>query len=266
MTTNNGKKGFVLDETITKLLLVVGGLLLVFLSYQFGFRTFQSKTADVSAQMVPLAEEVSSLLVIQQDVDNYTLRTSTMKKEIDNMLQEIEVQVPPQDRVMFAVMLESDDKVEVKRVEAGDDVLVYSMNAAGNNPDDAGKALYCATTTLETHTTYVGLKEALQKLLDNNDKVSIAEADFSTDEQYGGIVGNVNISMFYLVGSDRAYTPYDIKGVPLGTEKVFGESAEQMVIISPDEPGTAGAGNSGTDAADEDASVDTDEAENTDEE
>ncbi|MCI5621907.1 MAG: hypothetical protein MR355_10175 [Lachnospiraceae bacterium] len=235
---NNGKKGFTLDESATKLLLVVGGLLLVFLAYQLGYRKFNAKIEDVNTQITALSEEINSLLVIQQDEEDYTLRTSTMKDEIDQMLADIEVQVPPQDRVMFAVAMESGtDEIEIKNVSAGPDVLLYTMNAAGTNPTDGGKALYNTVTSLTSHTTYAGLKDALQALLDSNDKVSISEASFARDKERGGITGSIAVNMFYLIGSDREYTPYPISGVPTGNENAFGEAANKMATMNVDESG-----------------------------
>lgn len=239
-TNNNTKKGFTLDETVTKLLLVVGGLLIVFLAYQFGYRSFQAKTEALNTQIVTLSEEVASLLIIQQDEENYTLRTSTMKEEINKMIADIEVKVPPQDRVMFAVAMESGtDEIEIKSVSAGESLLLYSMNALGNNPADNGKALYSTITTLTSHTTYAGLKDALQALLDSNDKVSIAMASFNKDDTNGGITGSVAVNMFYLVGTDREYTPYDINGVPTGNANVFGEAANTMTVMNINENGGA---------------------------
>ena len=235
---NNGKKGFTLDESATKLLLVVGGLVLVFLAYQFGYRKFQAKTEEVNTQIVTLSEEVASLLVIQQDEENYTLRTSTMKEEINRMIADIEVQVPPQDRVMFAVAMESGTgEIEIKTISAGPEVLLYTMNAAGTNPADGGKALYSTITSLTSHTTYAGLKDALQALLDSNDKVSISEASFARDKENGGITGSIAVNMFYMIGSDREYTPYTISGVPTGNENAFGEAANKMAVMKANESG-----------------------------
>lgn len=266
--TNNGKKGFTLDETTTKLLLVVGGLVILFLSYQFGYRKFQAKASELDVQTLALGEEVASLLTIQQNADEYTIQTSTMKREIEEMLSEIEAQVGPEDRLMFAVDMESEtDDIEIMNISSGADTLLYTMNAAGNNAVDSGKALYSTVITLDTHTTYTGLKDVLQALIDNNDKVSIEEASFSVDEDNGGIVGNVNVDMFYLVGTEREYTPYKINGVETGNQSLFGEAAEKMSVIKMNEGGgTAANGDADAEAGEAEADADTADRTETEEE
>ena len=81
---------------------------------------------------------------------------------------------------------------------------------------------YKTTLTLAFSCTDQQLTDALDFINSYEDKMSVETVTVGYDETSGNLTGTMNLCMYALDGSEKAYTAPDIKDVKLGVANIFG--------------------------------------------
>ena len=82
-------------------------------------------------------------------------------------------------------------------------------------------ALFKVPTELECYINYDQLKDFLVKTTEDCTKKAVDRIVLTKDETTGSLVGQINISMYYMTGTNQVYEPSDIEDVITGTENIF---------------------------------------------
>ena len=228
-----------------KLIFVLGGIVLFFLIYQFGYLNVQKANENLKSQVDEVRGEVKVMQTMKQNEETYKAYTDSMTQEMQEVMDAIPSEIRSEDKIMFARSLEKEYGFHVTGVGLQTDEMVYEMNEDGSNPADDGKLLYRTVVNLDCDCDYTQLKNCLRGLKKNNFKMSVDTASFGPDEETGKLKGNMTVNMYYLYGSEKPYEPLTIDGVSLGTDDIFGTGT-----ITPSAPsdaaGTDTTGTTGT--------------------
>lgn len=226
-----------INDRELKLIFVLGGMVLFFLIYQFGYQNAQKANDALKSQVEEVRGEVKVMQTMQQNEETYKAYTDSMTQEIDGIMDAIPSEIRSEDKVMFARSMEKDYGIHVTGVGLQTDEMVYEMNADGNNVTDDGKLLFRTVVNLDCESDYTQLKNSLRGLKNNNFKMSVDTASFTTDTETGKLTGSITVNMYYLYGSDKPYEPLSIDGVSLGTDNIFGTGT--VTPVTPADTGTA---------------------------
>ena len=88
------------------LLFIVGGILLVVLVIQFGFRNFLAENKEQKATKAALEAELKELDVIQKNEKEYTAQTEEWKKKTKEYYKEFPAMVKARDQILYASDME----------------------------------------------------------------------------------------------------------------------------------------------------------------
>ena len=191
-----------------KLIFVLGGIVLFFLIYQFGYLNVQKANKNLKSQVDEVRGEVKVMQTMKQNEETYKAYTDSMTQEMQEVMDAIPSEIRSEDKIMFARSLEKEYGFHVTGVGLQTDEMVYEMNEDGSNPADDGKLLYRTVVSLDCECDYTQLKNCLRGLKNNNFKMSVDTASFEPDEETGKLKGNMTVNMYYLYGSDKPLMGY----------------------------------------------------------
>lgn len=232
-------KGVSMSERDKNLLLVFGGILLVVVVIQFGFRNILSENKEQKANQAALETELKELDVIQKNEKEYTAQTKEWKKKTKEYYKEFPVMVKARDQILYASEIEKRyDSLEISKVSMEEGELVAET-------DDASLSIYGVPTNLECRVSYAQLKDWLHRIPKEKERKSINEIVLTLDEASGNLVGDIKMKQYYMLGTGEEYQPSEIKDVTKGTDNIFqssgtpeAQTAEEQTTEVPQEEGT----------------------------
>ena len=191
-----------MSERDKNLLFIVGGILLVVLVVQFGFRNFLVENKAQKAEKAALEAELKELDVIQKNEKEY--------------YKEFPAMVKARDQILYASDMEKRyDSLRITKVsmEAGELVA---------ENQEAGLSIYGVPEILEFTVSYSQLKDWLHRIPKEEERKSINEMVLTLDEASGNLVGDIRMKQYYMLGTGEEYQPAEINDVQKGTDNIFG--------------------------------------------
>lgn len=205
-----------MSERDKNLLFIVGGILLVVLVVQFGFRNFLAENKAQKAEKAALEAELKELDVIQKNEKEYTAQTEEWKKKTKEYYKEFPAMVKARDQILYASDMEKRyDSLRITKVsmEAGELVA---------ENQEAGLSIYGVPEILEFTVSYSQLKDWLHRIPKEEERKSINEMVLTLDEASGNLVGDIRMKQYYMLGTGEEYQPAEINDVQKGTKNIFG--------------------------------------------
>ena len=184
------------------LLFIVGGILLVVLVIQFGFRNFLAENKEQKATKAALEAELKELDVIQKKTKEY--------------YKEFPAMVKARDQILYASDMEKRyDSLHISKVsmEAGELVA---------ENQEAGLSVYGVPEMIECTVSYAQLKDWLHRIPKEEERKSINEMVLTLDEASGNLVGDIRMKQYYMLGTGEEYQPAEINDVQKATANIFG--------------------------------------------
>lgn len=86
----------------------------------------------------------------------------------------------------------------------------------------AGPILYKVPVGLTYQVTYTGLKDMIQYVYNEQDRMTIDSLAVSFDATTGILTGTANLNMYLMTGTDNVYNEPNIPDILLGTDNIFG--------------------------------------------
>lgn len=215
-------KGLKLKDQELILLLILGGVALFVLVFRFVFTPLSDSNRTMKQEITTAHSKTMELKQMAANEQQYKDQTEELTKSIEEVFKQVPAGIRNEDKVLEAIQVEQDYEFDINEIAMGDDVVVYEMNAGGQNPTDNGKVLSVTPMTISCHTSYDGLKNCLRGLKQSGEKMAVNGASFSYDEEAGNLVGTMDINMYYMVGEGLEYVPQDINDVSTGTSNIFG--------------------------------------------
>ena len=209
------------------LLVVVLGLLLAFASYWFAFRNFEAKADEINTKNVELQATVDKLEILEARRPEYLESMEMMQAADTVVINSFAPGILREDQIMYLYNMElvAANEVRVPAVSMTADQLVpYTGSTTtedGYELVDDGISLYRLDSTVNLTTTNNGLKNVLNYVYDLDSRKSISTVNLTVSNE-GYLTGTMQLSFYYLTGTDRPYVEPKIQGVPIGTTNFFG--------------------------------------------
>lgn len=210
-----------------QLLLVVFGILIVLASWQFAYKSNQTKTQELNAQNEELKKTVDRLEILNAKMPDYIAGIELMKAGGDLIIDSFASGVRVEDQVMYLYNMElvaaNDVRVPNVSLQAAQ-VVPYAGTLAteeGYELQDDGIGMYRLETTVGITTTNNGLKNVLNYIYGMDSRKSVSGVTLTTGDD-GYLTGNMKLDFFYLTGTETPYAEQNISGVSTGTTNIFG--------------------------------------------
>ena len=235
-----------ISERDKLLLCLVGSVLLVFLSWYFGFRSFNEKTAALESEISTLQVKYDDLNDKKKNAGKYAQDAEGYELLCDAWLSRFDSGFSQKSTLIFTTNIESELGVWIRTVNMPDATLVYTFGQIqSTNPSTAGATVYSTdmkgykkTVTYSYECGYDTFKDLLAYVLDYDTLYTIDSVSCSYNEEDELMTGNITISQYAITGSDREYYEPEIDSIDLGTENLFvSETNPNRVAEAQDEFG-----------------------------
>lgn len=210
-----------------QLLLIVFGVLILLVSWQFVYKSNQAKTQELNTQNAELQTTVDRLEILNAKLPDYVAGIEQMQTGGDRIIDSFASGVRIEDQVMYLYNMELVDSNDVRVPSVSlqpAQVVPYAgvlTTDEGYELQDDGIGMYKLETTVGVTTTNNGLKNVLNYIYGMDSRKSVSGVALTTDTD-GYLSGNMKLDFFYLTGTDDPYVEQNISGVSTGTTNIFG--------------------------------------------
>lgn len=205
-----------LSKRDKKLLLYVGGILLLVLVYFLFFRNMQESNQAIEREIATLEQEYDRLRLLSEKAGEYTVETERMNNEIANIILKFPPDMREEDAIVYAHTLETLSEMHISNISIDSKQLMYSTQA--------GPAMHLYDMPIEYRFTvgYDSFKKVAELIMNNADKRNMESLTLSFDNGTGKLVGTAELNMYYLLGTDGKYESPVVRPMPQGLDDLFG--------------------------------------------
>lgn len=240
-----------------RLLLIVGGLVVVLCVYYFVFLNFQEKTETLEAENVVLEDVIARLKDLDKNREQYLADTEKYTEDNERIKEEFPAGMEEEDDILYIDGLEGtlsefyassvgmpssvgyelaypavetisvDEMLQGTANEAQEETVTEEEDGTTDGATLTADSIYPScqlwyvpvTTTYEAN--YLSLKQLVKAITDDSNKKSVEDISITYNEENGILSGTLTSNFYYLSGTDEVYSTPDVAGVPTGTSNPF---------------------------------------------
>lgn len=199
-----------------KLLIYVGGILLLVLVYFLFYRNMADSNEVLKREISTLVQERDRLTALSERAGEYTTETERMTGESKEIILKFPPDMREEDSIVYAHMLETLSEMHISTIEIDSKQLIYTTSTGTT------MNLYDMPITYTFTVGYDSFKTVTDLILRNPDKRNMESITLSFDNGTGKLVGTTDINMYYLLGTDEIYEEPTVRPMPQGLEDIFG--------------------------------------------
>lgn len=225
-----------------KILYIVGGIVLLALAYFLGFQKMMASKNEVVQENIALQADVEKLVAMVANKAKVESETQEFKTNTENILVKYPPEVRTQDAIHQLDLLEKGVNGLVLQAESFTMNQVFFMNGAltegevqdvaapAETSEASGEAVqgpiigYRSGVTTNFTTNYDNLKEVIQFVNTNPNRMTINSITVSQGEGAKKLTCNMEVNMYAISGTEKEYKDPVIPEVRIGKgEKLFAE-------------------------------------------
>ena len=214
------------------LLLGLLGIILVAVSYFFVYKPSVEKKAELETQLATLQQQEAELVDLENNMDFYLSEIDRLEGEKAEYLACFPANIKEESEIMYAVELENNVDIKFNSLNYGTPIDLLGtgeqMVAEGEAAEGTEAAPtetvggYCLPLTASYLATYNGLKNTITHTNMHQNRMVIDQVTASYDASTGNLVGDMTINMFYMTGTENAYTEPYVPSMGIGVSNIFG--------------------------------------------
>lgn len=209
-----------------QLLLIVLGVLLAVMSWQFIYNPNIEEAEALAAENETLQATVTELETLEANRETYVTETENMKNEALDVIDKFPAAFLMEDEIMYLYNMEGvvQNQVVIPNIGFGaQNEVPYAgtLTVGEYQLQDEGIKMMTAQDNITFTTTYTGLKNVIHYVYEIPGRKSISSVSLTAGAD-GYLSGTMSVDFYALFGTEKLYTPIDIMGVPLGKGNIFG--------------------------------------------
>lgn len=220
-----------ISERDKTLLCVVACLIVVFLSWFYGFKGFNEKKDALDKEIATLQVKYKDLQEKQENKDKYEEEAVVYEAYFEAMLERYATGTSQKDTIIFASELEVNTGVWAKSVTLNEADTIHTFGQiSSSNPDKSGSVYSTDLKGLKKTTTYIyectydELKVLLEYFENYETKYTIDSISMSYSAEEELVSGSLTVSQYVITGKDREFEEIMIENVQTGTDNLFNSS------------------------------------------
>lgn len=229
----------------TRVLLILGAVLLIALTYFLVFQRNMDQASDFDTKTAGENKRIAELNALQVKVTDLEIFTSLYVDEIDEFIQSFPVKLTQQKSVYLLYRMMINSGVEVQSVTPGNQVPFYykgQVLSADGDQDQAQKdseqeepmseitvvdmdQMIGSTVsyTVNLSGTTAQIYKALDWIRESTEKLSVGSVNLQFDSSTGKLTGSIVVNFYCMLGNGVPYKEPDMTGMTYGVENIFGE-------------------------------------------
>lgn len=241
------KKITILEKDL-KLLLLLLSLLMIGGSYFLFYNTDRKKADIIKEENQKLETRLTTLKTMQANANTRKKETSDLNSKSKKIMDQFPEALQTEDAIVMISKLEQATGCTVSSMNFDMNKLFYPTNeavastAAGtsntsgtasgdtSNSNTASTGMvsadtltgYKSTVTFAYQSTYSGLKQIIDFINLNPDKMSINDITSAFDASTGNLIGSITVNMYSLSGTGKQYQEPEVNDVNIGLNNIFG--------------------------------------------
>lgn len=228
MNIKSSKKGI-------EALVILFGVLIVVVTYFFGYIKLQDMTRDLQSQKTPLKAKADAYEYLFNNAKEYQTQTATMKAEEEALMANFLYGMNATDRIIYTSNMEGKvGHLVVNYLNMGDPATEYFTALPETNPilvaggisapevTDDGVAMYAYPMDFGFEVTYDGFKQLVAYLNTIGGSKHIESLTLAFNSSTGILSGAMSVNQYVLSGTGKEYTPLTIPYVATSLDNIFG--------------------------------------------
>ncbi|MEG1595666.1 MAG: hypothetical protein RR364_04415 [Lachnospiraceae bacterium] len=223
-----------------KAMFYLAGVGIFLLTYYGLFKGLSAENDRLNEQVAQLQGEAAVARQIAGHEEEYKTKMNEMNGKMDEMLGVLPAGIKEEDCIMLGSDLQKNTTMEIASVGISAPNLMYTVNeegmatVAGQQTADSeegeeqrvtltegNKYLFNTKANFVCTTTYKGMKQAIDRVLEKENKMSIDMVTLSYDSATGYLLGSMVIDLYHLAGVDKEYEQPDVPVMSTGKENIF---------------------------------------------
>lgn len=228
-----------------QILMIFAGIVLAFVSFYLVFLPAKERTEALLTENAKLVIRVTELEQLAGQKEQFETQIQTMTDHINEIYEGYQTDFRAEDAFMLGRTVEEQaDNTLLTAINIANQEVVYDPlaqqeeeAAAADTTDETTAAseetaaadaelirpvLYKKEVSLTQNCTDQGLKDIIDYITRNTNKMTIESLSVSYDMTTGLLNGNTVINVYLLQGTNKPYVPWTIPSVVTGTDNVFG--------------------------------------------
>ncbi len=223
------------------------GIIFAVVIYALVYLPRNEETEALEADNQNLRTRISELEQMASQVEQYQKDTVTMIVDINDVLKDFPADSLEEDAVLYAAELEArNSSTYISSVGLGNPEIIYEIGPTSvplSTEDEVNNEtrtfrLYRQKITLAQQFTYNGMKQFVTDIVEDADRRNIETISLAYDRGTGILVGNTEMNLYTLTGTDKEYQKQEIGGIGLGISNIFG-TIESPVYTEENTDGSA---------------------------
>lgn len=211
-----------------KLLIILGGVLVLVACYFFVYNNLTKKRDEVEAQIEELEPQLKQYREYAANQPKYEAATKEAKENIAATLAKLPSSYNPEDVILYATGLEKSLGIDVTALSFADPVAIAQFTGVtADDVDNAAGAVdmtaYETQTTVALNLDYLKLKNLLNSVYNMSDtETGVDSVTVSYDAESAGLTGTVVLDKFYLTYNNAPDYVTQLPATNYGVANPFG--------------------------------------------
>ena len=228
MNLKSSKKGI-------EALVILLGILIVVVTYFFGFMKLQEKTRTLEFEKIPLKAKADAYEYLFNNAKEYQTQAATMKADKEALMNNFLYNINSTDRIIYTSTMEGKvGNLVINYLNMGDPTAEYFTASPETNPilvaggitapdvADDGVAMYTYPMDFGFEVTYDGFKQLVAYLNTIGGSKHIESLTLAFNSSTGILSGAMSVNQYVLSGTGKDYVPLEIPYVPTSLDNIFG--------------------------------------------
>ncbi len=209
-----------------QLLMIVLGILLCVVAWQFVYNPNVEKTEALEAENAGLQEIVTKLEGMEAQKETYLKDTEELQARATEIMDHFPAGSLMEDEIMYLYNMENvkNNHVVVPNIGLGvptEEPYSGTLTVDEYELTDDGIRLMTTQDNITFTTNYTGLKNVVRYVYEIPGRKSISTISLAAGND-GYLSGTMSVNFYALEGTEKLYAQPDIPGVRLGKKNIFG--------------------------------------------
>ena len=216
------KLNITLSNKTQKILLYVGGFIMIVVAYTMVFTQVQAANETLQSDVNKLQVKRQEMKKMVEEEQNNQAAIAEMEDEIADMLAQFPEDVREEDIIMYADSLEQVTNLDVYKAEFTPKNMLWAPNTdEGAAQVDYAYYLYSTPVTYSFTVGYQDMKAVIAAIQNHGDLKNVESVILTYDPDTGLLEGTIVMNSYSIEGGTRGYDTPQTPEMSVGTNNPF---------------------------------------------
>ncbi len=188
------------------------------------YAPMQASIKRAEGELATLQADVSLLKDLNENADDYELKTQSAKQYIDAQMSKYPADIKEEDTTMWVLSIESATNSEITSINFSPPTSVLQFKAFINASDGnylSDMSAFAKTSSFTGTFSYEGAKNVIDIIYSSDNAASIDSVNLAYDASSSQLLATFNVSQYYISYPGAVYSPPSLANVGYGVQNPF---------------------------------------------